>query len=121
LRNHGYSVTGAATGREALEAWETELFDLILMDLQMPEMDGIETTLFIRRREHWNGAHIPIVALTAHAMAGDRETCLAAGMDGFVTKPIRSSDLLDEIERLAIVAVVHRSILAKIPSTGGIA
>ena len=67
----------------------------------MPEMDGIETTLFIRRSERWNGAHIPIVALTAHAMAGDRETCLAAGMDGFVTKPVRSSDLLDEIERLS--------------------
>jgi CheY-like chemotaxis protein len=118
LRNYGYSVTSATTGFEALEAWETEAFDLILMDLQMPEMDGIETTLFIRRSERWNGAHIPIVALTAHAMAGDRETCLAAGMDGFVTKPVRSSDLLDEIKRLSATASAQTALRPKTGSAG---
>jgi CheY-like chemotaxis protein len=106
---------------EALAAWETDNFDLILMDLEMPEMDGIETTLLIRRMERLSGAHTPIVALTAHAMAGERERCFAAGMDGFATKPVRSSDLLGEIQRLAIVASDVGSSRAKIRSVGGTA
>jgi CheY-like chemotaxis protein len=121
LRTRGYTVTSAGNGLEALAAWEADKFDLILMDLQMPEMDGIETTLFIRRMERLSGAHIPIVALTAHAMAGDREACFAAGMDGFVTKPVRSSDLLSEIQRLAIVAGGLESMRAKTRSVGGTA
>jgi CheY-like chemotaxis protein len=121
LGNQGYTVTCAGNGLEALAAWETQKFDLILMDLQMPEMDGIETTLFIRRMERLSGAHIPIVALTAHAMAADRKTCFAAGMDGFVTKPVRRSDLLGEIQRLAIVAGGLGSSRAKIRSMGGTA
>jgi signal transduction histidine kinase/CheY-like chemotaxis protein len=121
LGSEGYSVTSARTGLEALAAWETNKFDLILMDLQMPEMDGIETTLIIRRMERLSGAHIPIVALTAHAMASDRDACFAAGMDGFVTKPLRRSDLLSEIERLANMGGSAGSRRAKIRSAGGTA
>jgi CheY-like chemotaxis protein len=100
LQKQGHIVKIAANGREALKEWEHAEFDLILMDVQMPEMDGFETTTTIRLRERTNGAHVPIIALTAHAMSGDRETCLAAGMDGFVTKPIRNEDLFREIGRL---------------------
>ncbi len=100
LEKHGQIVKIAATGRQALAAWEQQEFDLILMDVQMPEMDGIETTTAIRLREQTSGAHIPIIALTAHAMSGDRDACLAAGMDGFVTKPIRTDDLFREIRRI---------------------
>jgi CheY-like chemotaxis protein len=77
------------------------------MDIQMPEMDGLEATAAIRRQEG-NGIHIPIVALTAHAMSGDRELCLSAGMDGYITKPIRVPDLLREINRLSTDAVAYR-------------
>jgi CheY-like chemotaxis protein len=100
LEKQGHTVTIANNGREALADWEQQEFDLILMDVQMPEMDGLETTAAIRLREGTSGAHVPIIALTAHAMSGDRETCLAAGMDGFVTKPIRKDDLLREIRRI---------------------
>ena len=98
LEKRGHRVMVAGNGREALEALEKENFDLILMDLQMPEMDGFEATATIRQKEAANGSHMPIVALTAHAMKGDREKCLAAGMDGYLTKPIRPSDL-DEVLR----------------------
>jgi CheY-like chemotaxis protein/two-component sensor histidine kinase len=100
LQKQGHSVEIANHGREALVAWEQREFDLILMDVQMPEMDGLETTAAIRLRERTSSAHVPIIALTAHAMSGDRETCLAAGMDGFVTKPIRKDDLFREIRRI---------------------
>jgi signal transduction histidine kinase/CheY-like chemotaxis protein len=100
LQKDGHMVKIAGNGREALAVWGQEEFDLILMDVQMPEMDGLETTTAIRLRERTNGAHIPIIALTAHAMSGDAETCRAAGMDGFVTKPIRTDDLFREIRRV---------------------
>jgi signal transduction histidine kinase/CheY-like chemotaxis protein len=96
LEKRGHSVVVAADGREALAAIEKEGFDLVLMDLQMPEMDGFEATVAIREKEKAGGARLPIVALTAHAMKGDREKCLAAGMDGYLTKPIRTPEL-DEI------------------------
>ena len=87
----------AGNGKEALAAWEQQAFDLILMDVQMPEMDGFEATACIREREKGTGRHIPIIAMTAHAIKGDREHCLEAGMDGYVSKPIEAEQLLREI------------------------
>jgi len=86
-------VVVSGNGREALEALEKESFDMVLMDLQMPEMDGFEATTAIRKREGDGGARLPIVALTAHAMKGHREKCPAGGMDGYLTKPIRPQEL----------------------------
>jgi CheY-like chemotaxis protein len=73
-------------------------FDLILMDVQMPELDGYETTRAIRRQEKITGQHIPIIAMTAYAVKGDRKKCLSAGMDGYISKPIHSDNLIHEIE-----------------------
>jgi signal transduction histidine kinase/DNA-binding response OmpR family regulator len=101
LEKEGHAVVVAATGREALEALKRQLFDIVLMDVQMPEMDGYEATAAIRARESTVGTHIPIIAMTAHAMSGDKELCLAAGMDGYVAKPIHAKELFD-----AIAAVV---------------
>jgi len=97
LERQGHRVTPVQNGREALAAVEHQTFDLVLMDVQMPEMDGIETSLLIREREKGTGRHIPIVAMTAHAMEGDREECLAAGMDAYVSKPIRLAELFAAI------------------------
>jgi CheY-like chemotaxis protein/HPt (histidine-containing phosphotransfer) domain-containing protein len=83
----------------------TPEFDLVLMDVQMPEMDGYETTAHIRRHEQRTGGHLPILAMTAYAMKGDQEHCLAAGMDGYVSKPVRVQELLDTIQRLVTVGV----------------
>ena len=91
----------AGDGRAALEAAEREPpFDLVLMDVQMPEMDGFQVTAAIRARERVTGGHVPIVAMTAHAMKGDAERCLAAGMDGYVPKPIGVEALQAEMDRL---------------------
>jgi len=98
LEKRGHSVVVAGNGRETLAAFESGDFDLILMDLQMPEMDGFEATTAIRNWERARGNRIPIVALTAHAMKGDREKCLAAGMDGYLTKPIRPHELDELLE-----------------------
>ncbi|MGP0074740.1 MAG: response regulator, partial [Bryobacteraceae bacterium] len=100
LEKEGHSVVVASDGAKALEALEKQQFDLILMDVQMPVMDGVETTAAIRKREAGNGAHTPIVAMTAHAMAGDRQRFLSLGMDGYVSKPIHSRDLYDAIENV---------------------
>ena len=98
LQKHGDSVVVAGTGREALAALEREKFDLLLMDVQMPEMDGYEASAAIRAKERVTGNHLPIVAMTAHALKGDREKCLAAGMDGCVSKPIKVSELLEALD-----------------------
>ena len=98
LTKWGHSVVVANNGREAVGALESQPFDLVLMDVQMPEMDGLEATESIRSREKRSGRHIPIVAMTAHAMKGDRERCLAAGMDDYVSKPIRARQLLETME-----------------------
>jgi CheY-like chemotaxis protein/nitrogen-specific signal transduction histidine kinase len=106
LEKAGHHVTLAGTGREALAAWEhqtTPEFDIVLMDIQMPEMDGMEATAAIRTREKQSGKHIPILAMTAHAMRGDKERCFASGMDGYVSKPIRPATLFEEIERCLAV------------------
>jgi two-component system, sensor histidine kinase and response regulator len=99
LERLSHFVTIASTGYEVLSALEQQTFDLILMDIQMPEMDGFETTAAIREKEQ-TGARIPIIALTAHAMSGDRERCLAMGMDGYATKPISLIELNNEINRI---------------------
>ncbi|MFO0902081.1 MAG: response regulator [Pirellulales bacterium] len=97
LEKWGHRVAVASNGRAAVETWEREPFDLILMDVQMPEMDGLEATSLIRQREQARGTRIPIVAMTARAMRGDRELCLAAGMDGYVSKPVRRQELRDAL------------------------
>eukprot|EP00913_Durusdinium_trenchii_P035271 g33001.t1 len=99
LEKWGHCVTVAENGRAAVHCWEAEPFDLILMDLQMPEWDGFEATRHIREQEGNTGRHIPIIAMTAHAMAGDRERCLESGMDGYVAKPVRQRDLHDQLAR----------------------
>jgi len=95
LEKLGHKLQIVNNGREALERSQAEEFDLILMDVQMPEMDGLEATMAIRAAEASTGKHVPIVAMTAHAMKGDREKCLSAGMDGYLSKPIR----IDELKR----------------------
>jgi CheY-like chemotaxis protein len=104
LEKRGHSVVLAESGKKAFDAWRTQAFDIILMDVQMPEMDGFEATSRIREQEKSTSQHIPIIALTAHAMVGDRERCLAAGMDDYVSKPINAEDLFAAIERLLPVA-----------------
>ncbi|MBI2298134.1 MAG: response regulator [Armatimonadetes bacterium] len=98
MEKQGHQVAVANTGREAVEAALAAHFDIILMDVQMPEMNGFQATAEIRAREV--DRHVPIVAMTAHAMKGDRERCLEAGMDGYVSKPIQPQVLYEEIDRL---------------------
>ena len=97
LEKRGHRVAVANHGREALAATESQEFDVVLMDLQMPEMDGYEATAAIRARERFTGRHLPIIAMTAHAMKGDRERCLEADMDAYIVKPIRAQRLLETI------------------------
>ena len=99
LEKRGYTVAVAANGGEALAALEKEEFDAILMDVQMPEMDGFEATAKIREKEKSTGKRIPIVAMTAHALKGDEERCIGAGMDGYVSKPIRTNELYAASEK----------------------
>jgi CheY-like chemotaxis protein len=100
LEKQGHSAVVVGTGRAALEALDEQEFDVVLMDVQMPDMDGLEATAAIREREKGNGKHVPIIAMTAHAMTGDQERCLAAGMDGYVSKPISGQALATEINRV---------------------
>ena len=97
LEKCGHSTSIVETGLEVLRKLESQTFDVVLMDIEMPEMDGLATTSAIREKERHTGLHIPIIAMTAHAMKGDRERCLAAGMDGYVSKPIRSQELFEAI------------------------
>jgi two-component system, sensor histidine kinase and response regulator len=99
LERQGHRVSIAHNGRQVLDALLKEPFDVLLMDLQMPEMDGLEATVAIREREKLTGGHIPIIAMTAHSMKGDRERCLGLGMDGYVSKPINAIELLRQIEQ----------------------
>jgi CheY-like chemotaxis protein len=98
LEKGGHSVVIVSNGREAIAALQRETIDLVLMDVQMPEMDGFEATAAIRKDEVGKNRHIPIIAMTAHAMAGDRDRCLAAGMDAYISKPIHALDLLSLLE-----------------------
>lgn len=94
LEKQGYTVTLAANGREAVEEFERHTFDLVLMDIQMPEVDGFQATAAIREREKGGSTHIPIIAMTAHAFESDRRRCLEAGMDAYLSKPVHVEDLL---------------------------
>jgi signal transduction histidine kinase/FixJ family two-component response regulator len=98
LEKRGFDVTLVGDGRAALDALESATFDAILMDVQMPEMDGFEATAAIRHKEVSTGAHIPIIAMTAHALKGDQERCLDAGMDAYLSKPIRTAELFRIID-----------------------
>ena len=123
LEKQGHTVVVAGNGRLTFAAWEKALaegqkFSLILMDIQMPEMDGFETTAAIRTREKFLGTHIPIVAMTAHAMKGDRERCLEAGMDDYVAKPLHVARLLEVIGRLANTESVAPAAAKSEPETG---
>jgi CheY-like chemotaxis protein len=99
----GYHADGVANGREAVQMWERFPYDAILMDCQMPEMDGYAATAVIRERER-NGSHIPIIALTANAMKGAEEACLRAGMDGYISKPVNSDELRETLYQHLTVA-----------------
>jgi CheY-like chemotaxis protein len=109
LEKEGHVLVHAANGREAVEAFRAGSFDLILMDVQMPEMDGFEATRCIRELEEATGGHTAIVAMTAHAMAGDRERCLAAGMDDYVSKPLRKEDLFRVLRGAEVTAAEEPS------------
>ena len=106
----------AQNGREVVQTLEQhqQQFDIVLMDVQMPEMDGFEATKLIREKEKASGTHIPIIALTAHAMHGDEERCLACGMDGYVTKPIKLEELFSVIEK--VIPGINRGSDAHVPS-----
>jgi PAS domain S-box-containing protein len=110
LEKRGHRVVVAGNGREALAALERERFDVVLMDVQMPELDGFEATALIRAREQQSGGHLPIIAMTAHAMKGDRERCLAAGMDGYIAKPLDAEELF-----LALRGVVAPGVDGAVP------
>ena len=100
LEKRGHTVVAVSTGKEAVCMLPQQPFDLVLMDVQMPEMDGLEATAAIRLEEQTTGTHIPIIALTAHAMKDDRETCLAVGMDAYVSKPLKPEELYAAIDRV---------------------
>jgi two-component system sensor histidine kinase/response regulator len=123
LEKKGHRVVIAENGQKAVEALEAQPFDLVLMDVQMPEVDGIEATQIIRNQERQNGGHVPIVAMTAHAMKENKEQCLAAGMDDYLSKPIRPEELLAVIQRLVHVSQDQREAQAlpgsKVEQPGG--
>jgi signal transduction histidine kinase/CheY-like chemotaxis protein len=104
LEGRGHTVVAVENGREALSAFTQGSFDLALLDLEMPEMNGYETAAALRERERVAGGHIPLIALTAHALEGERQECLAAGMDGYVSKPVRAAELFKAVESAAATA-----------------
>jgi CheY-like chemotaxis protein len=109
LEKRGHRVVVVANGREAVETWKAQPFDAILMDVQMPEMNGLEATRLIRRIEKDSGRHVPVIAMTAHAMKGDRQRCLDAGMDEYISKPIKPGELYVLLQRLLCVEPADES------------
>jgi CheY-like chemotaxis protein len=101
LEKRGHVVIAVENGALAVDVTASEHFDIVLMDVQMPVMDGLTATAHIRTREHGTGGHLPIIAVTAHALDQDRARCLAAGMDDYLPKPIRSADLFATVTRFA--------------------
>jgi len=125
LEKRGHRVVVANDGKAALRTLEKDRFDVVLMDLQMPEMGGLEATAAIREAEQSNGRHLPIVAMTAHAMKGDRERCLEGGMDAYLAKPIQAAALIQTIEELASASVEAEASLpdddgAQTPAAGNL-
>ena len=110
LKKMGHQVVLAATGAEALSKWRRDKFDLILMDVQMPGMDGLEAARQIRREEQTLGTHIPVIAMTARAMGGDRERCIEVGMDDYISKPVSRKDLYQKIARHAALARIPEAL-----------
>jgi CheY-like chemotaxis protein len=108
IEKRGHSVVAVNNGREAVDQVDRERFDLVLMDISMPEMDGLEATALIRAKYPGAG-RIPIIAMTGHALIGDREMCLRAGMDSYVSKPIRPDELFSTIE--AVLAPDHSAVV----------
>jgi two-component system, sensor histidine kinase and response regulator len=113
LEKHGHTMLVAGTGREVLTTLEHQPVDLVLMDVQMPEMDGLEATAAIREQERQSGGHLPIIALTAHAMKGDQERCRAAGMDGYVSKPLNAQTLSAAISQVLNDIALHTLLASK--------
>ncbi len=108
LEDRGHTVTVTSNGREAFEALAEEAFDVVIMDVHMPEINGFEATAAIREQERETGGHLPIIAMTANAMKGDRERCLAAGMDEYLAKPVRSADLYRAVESFTTIPLANR-------------
>lgn len=108
LERQGFQVELARDGCEAVEKFRRKAFEAILMDVQMPEMDGFQATRAIRQIESAAGGHVPIIAMTAHAMKGDRERCLSGGMDAYISKPIRPAELVAAIRSLTFAASASR-------------
>ena len=119
IRAEGWRVTAVENGKQALDALQDDNFHVILMDVQMPGMDGLEAVAHIRKREKTSGAHIPVVALTAHAMTTDRQKCLDAGMDGYVSKPIDMNKLKREIEKVLGMALTTKTVTLTPKRKGG--
>jgi CheY-like chemotaxis protein len=113
IEKGGHTVTVASDGHEALVALENGDFDVLLMDVQMPRLDGLEATALIRKKEEGTGRHLPIIALTAHAMQGDRERCLAAGMDDYLSKPVQARELAMTLEGIVGRKSAHHPNAAK--------
>ncbi len=112
LKMRGHQVRIASNGKDVLEALAAEAFEIILMDVQMPVMDGFQATATIREKERSTGQHIPIIAMTGYAMKGDRQRCIDAGMDGYICKPIRSQELFEIVESFTTTAPKEKDALA---------
>ena len=113
LEKMGNTAVLAKNGREAVETWEKEKFDLIFMDVQMPELDGFGATAAIREKEEATGEHVPIIAMTAHALKGDRERCLGMGMDGYISKPVNFAEVRETLERVSEQGQTEEATLAE--------
>ena len=118
LKQRGHQVVTVGNGRQAVKSAGEQAFDLILMDVQMPEMGGLEATRAIREQERKTGGHTPIIALTARAMPGDREQCLAAGMDAYVSKPLRPDELFSTIDSLFATVSATSAVDVSSPPSG---
>ncbi len=116
LEKRGHTVVIASNGLQAVSALQQQRFDAVLMDVQMPEMDGLEATRVIRSRERESGGRVPIIAMTAHAMKGDRERCLEVGMDGYISKPLHPTELFEAVEGLAGCIEVSTPKVSTIPA-----